>query len=156
MEPEFVAIKKFLDSLHVPYVHYEHEPVHTSKDAARVRGVELKTGVKALLFKSGPHFILVLVPGDSRAVLQKLRALTGEKNLRMATAEEVLKVTNCEIGSVGPFGNLMGLRTFMEKAILANEKVNFNAGLHTVTISMNSRDLKEAVKPVLCDIAKDD
>ena len=44
------AIRELLDDSRVEYRIFEHEPVYTSEQASRVRGVELKTGVKALVF----------------------------------------------------------------------------------------------------------
>jgi len=155
MESEFLAIKSLLDSSKVEYELSEHEPVFTSEEAARIRGVDLKTGVKALVFKADEEFILVLVPGDSRADMKKLREAAGKKDMRLATREEVLEVTGCEIGSVHPFGNLMGLRTLMERKILHNDLVNFNVGLHTMSVRMMPHDLREIVSPVVVDIVKD-
>ena len=157
MEQEFLAIKKLLDGKKVNYKIFEHEPVYTSEDAARVRGEELHTGVKALVFKTGDEFILALVPGDKKVDFSKLRSATGTKNIRMATPEEVLKVCDCEIGSVHPFGNLMGsgIKTYMDRSILNNDHVNFNVGLHTMTVRMSPQDLKEITQPQLVDMAKD-
>lgn len=156
MEQEFFAIKRLLDNKKVQYEIYEHEPVYTSKDAARVRGEDLRTGVKSLIFKADDDFILVLVPGDRKADFQKLRNITAKNNIRLATPQEVLDVCNCEIGSVHPFGLLMGpgLKTYMEKTILQNDRINFNVGLHTMTVRMRPQDMKDVIEPVVVDIIK--
>ena len=143
-------MKEFLDSRNIAYELSEHEPVYTSVQAAAVRGAALKTGVKALVFSiektAKKEFILVLVPADRRADISRLPDAGSAK---LAKPDEVLAVTGCEAGSVHPFGNLFGLKIFMDKKILENEYVNFNAGLHTASISMRSSELVELVKPVL-------
>ena len=154
MEQEFFAIKKLLDSKKVEYELHEHEPVYTSEQASHVRGEPLSSGIKSLVFKAGDEFILVLVPGDKKADSSKLRTITGKRNIRLATAEEVLARTNCAVGSVHPFGLLHGLKTYMEKTILKNEHVNFNVGLHTMTVRMKPQDLKELIRPEVVDIVK--
>lgn len=79
----------------------EHGPVYTSEEAANVRGVELRTGVKALVLKTTDgNFILGLCPADKRVDLKKLAGIEGVKRLRLASPEEVKKVTDCGIGSV--------------------------------------------------------
>ncbi len=155
MEKEYLEIKKFLDSKNISYIATEHEPVHTSEEAARIRGDELKTGVKALVFKADSDYILVLVPGDKRADANKLRHITGKKNIRMATPDEVLAVCSCAIGSVHPFGNLIGISVIMDKSILANDHVNFNAGLHTMSIRMDPKDLRDIINQIVADISKE-
>lgn len=143
-------IKKILEEKNIPFEISEHEPVYTSEDAARVRGVELKTGVKALVTKTYEgRFVLVLVCADKRADLERIAELEGTKNNRLASPEEVIETTGCEIGSVPPFGHMTELKTYFDKEILENEYVNFNGGLHTVSIRMKAVNLKEVVNGVV-------
>jgi Ala-tRNA(Pro) deacylase len=124
--------------------------VYTSIQAAKIRGVELRTGVKALILKTNEgDFMMGLVAADRRMDLKKLAMIVGTKSLRLAYPEEVLKITGCEIGSVHPFGNLHDLPTYLDFSLLENDTVNFNAGLHTVSIQMKAKDLIEIVKPVI-------
>jgi len=144
------AIKKLLDDNGISYVVTEHEPVYTSEQAAKVRGLEPKTGVKALVLKTDKgDFIVGLVPGDKKIDLKKLAKVVGTRKLQLASPQEVLKMTRCEIGSVHPFGNLHGLSTYLDGAILENDLVNFNAGLHTVSIQMKAKDLVKVIRPVV-------
>ncbi|MEM2215873.1 MAG: YbaK/EbsC family protein [Nitrososphaerota archaeon] len=153
---EFLLLKKFLDDNGVVYRVYEHEPVYTSEQAARVRRVELKTGVKALIIKTpDERFILGLVAADRKIDLAKLAKIVGVKKLKLATPIEVLEKTGCEIGSVHPFGNLYNLQTYLDRSVLENTWVNFNAGLHTVSIHMKTEDLVRLVKPVIADFSKE-
>ncbi|MEM3410200.1 MAG: YbaK/EbsC family protein, partial [Nitrososphaerota archaeon] len=77
------------------------------------------------------------------------------KKLKLATPIEVLEKTGCEIGSVHPFGNLYNLQTYLDRSVLENTWVNFNAGLHTVSIHMKTEDLVRLVKPVIADFSKE-
>jgi Ala-tRNA(Pro) deacylase len=156
MEREFRQLKNFLDEHKINYTVSEHEPVYTSEQAAKVRGVPIKTGVKALVFKvlaEEPYYIHVDIPADRKASFEKLEKLIGYK-IKLARPEEVLGVCGCEIGSVHPFGNLFKLDVYMDERILENETVNFNAGLHTISIKMSPNDLKLLVKPILGDFTE--
>jgi len=42
----------------------------------------------------------------------------------------------------------------LDSSILENDMVNFNAGLHTVSIQMRVKDLIKAVRPVVKDFSK--
>jgi prolyl-tRNA editing enzyme YbaK/EbsC (Cys-tRNA(Pro) deacylase) len=139
-------IKRILDGKGIDYQISEHEAVYTSEDAARVRGADLRTGVKALVTKTSEGgLLLVLVRADKRADLEKIALLEGTRKLRLASPEEVLRTTGCEIGSVPPFGHVTKLKTYFDREILENEFVNFNAGLHTVSVRMKSGDLKSVI-----------
>ena len=145
MEAEFEALKSLLDDNNMPYKVLTHEKVFTSEEAARTRGVPLSSGVKAMVVKAD-DFYMVLVPGDRKI---DFSALPGKAAL--AAPDDVLRITNCEPGSVHPFGNLFGLRVFMDRRILDNKTVNFNAGLHEISINMDPRDLVEIIKPDIGD-----
>ena len=149
-------IKELLDENKIQYRLYEHEPVFTSEQAAKVRGAKLKEGVKALVLKTDKgEFILALVAADRKIDLQKLAKVSNNKKLKLANPEEVAKKTECEIGSVPPFGNVLGLKTFMDPSVIENELVEFNAGLHTASIRMKSKDLVAIIKPFIVKLSLD-
>jgi aspartyl-tRNA synthetase len=132
----------------------EHKAVFTSKEAAKVRGTELKQGCKALICKTDEGFIQAVVSGDKELDLEKLQKATLFKSLNLANAADVKKKTNCSIGSVPPFGNLMGLKVYFDKSVSENEIVGFNAGSHTKSIKMKCKDLVKIVNPVVLEFSK--
>ncbi|HIG97272.1 MAG TPA: hypothetical protein HA230_02920 [Candidatus Aenigmarchaeota archaeon] len=152
MEPEVEALKNLLDENNVEYKVLTHERAYTSEQAAKMRGVPLSSGVKAMVVKSEKGFFLILVPGDKKIDFDRLRQKIGKASL--ASAEDVFRVTGCEVGSVHPFGNLFGLQVLMDRHILDNPTVNFNAGLHEISINMSSRDMAEIIKPEIGDYSK--
>ncbi|MBI3190733.1 hypothetical protein HYZ41_03445 [archaeon] len=157
MQKEFDEIIEFLDESKIKYRVIDHAPVYTSEQAAATRGFELRQGVKSLIFKitgKQTDFVLVLVPGDKKADLGKLRKILGADDIRLADPTEVKERMSCEIGSCHPFGNICGLKTYMDKRILDNETIAFNAGLHTKTIAMSPHDLKKLTKPEVEDFVK--
>ncbi len=158
MEKEFGEIEEFLDGHKVKYEIIEHEPVYTSEEAARIRGFDLKSGIKSLIFKitkkDRHDFVLILVSGDKKVDNKKLAKILSADNVKLADPQEVFEKTGCEIGSCHPFGNLVGLEIYMDRSILNNETIAFNAGLHTITITMKPHDLVKLIKPKIEDIAK--
>jgi Ala-tRNA(Pro) deacylase len=149
MKENLERIKSLLKDKGIPFEVSEHEAVYTSEEAASVRGVALRSGVKALVCKSGKGFIMVLVRADKRANLNKIASLEGVRKIYLASPEEVKEATGCEIGSVPPFGFDKPLKTYIDRDILNEERVNFNAGLHKVSVSMKGKDLERAVKGIL-------
>ena len=143
-------IIKTLEKKGIDYKYYEHEPVYTSEQASRVRGVGLKTGVKALLVKTKEnHFLMVLVRADKKADLKAIASLEGTKKLHFATPDEVEKIAGCKIGSVPPFGHKTKMKIYMDKDILKEGEVNFNIGERTKSIKIKANDLLKLINPIL-------
>ncbi|HLC63337.1 MAG TPA: YbaK/EbsC family protein [Candidatus Nanoarchaeia archaeon] len=147
-EQQTKQIIEFLDKSKIKYKLIVHRVVYTSEEAAKERGMPLKMGVKSLIFKlDKDEFKLILVRADRKADSKRLREILHVKNIRLASPEEVLKISGCEIGSVHPFGFLMKLEILMDKSILENEDVDFNIGQHTHSALMKAKDLVKILKP---------
>ncbi len=154
MDIIFNKIIELLDSKKIKYELLEHEPTPTSKDSARVRGTREDQGAKAILLRSEGKFILCVLPGNEKIDLNKLRLLISKKSLSLATREEVVKITNCIPGEVPPFGNIFNTKTYVDKTLLRNEKIAFNAGLTTKSIIMLTKDFLNIVNPIIDDFAQ--
>ncbi|MBI2661448.1 aspartate--tRNA ligase [Candidatus Woesearchaeota archaeon] len=150
----FEKIKDTLNREKAEFETIEHKAVYTSREAAEVRGTELKQGCKALICKTNEGFIQAVVPGNKELDVKKLQEKTLFKTLELADAKEVKKATDCNIGSVPPFGNLFGLKTYFDKGVLDNDIVAFNAGSHTRSIKMKAKDLARIVNPTIGEFAK--
>ena len=150
----FSMIKDVLNKEKIDYEVLEHRPVFTSKEAAEVRGTELKQGTKALVLKTEEGFIQACVSGSKELDIEKLQKITLFKRIEMANAKDVRKATGCNIGSVPPLGNLFELKVYFDKSILENEIVAFNAGSHTRSIKMKAKDLVKIVNPVVGEFSR--
>ena len=80
--------------------------------------------------------------------------MTLYKKIELAAPKDVKQVTGCNIGSVPPFGNLFNLKVYFDKSIVENEIIAFNAGQHTRSIKMKSKDLVRVVNPVMGEFGK--
>jgi Ala-tRNA(Pro) deacylase len=129
-----------------------HAPVFTSEEAAAVRGAPLASGAKALVVKAGDAFVMLVVPADRKLDSKKARAALGVKALRFASREEVEQLTSLQPGSIPPFGSLFGLPTYCDPALGLNERINFNAGGHAVSVSMLYDEYARVERPNLLAI----
>ena len=141
---ELQKIKREFSRLHLNPIYLEHEPVITSEDAAKTRGFELKQGIKAIVLTNDSEFVVVDVPGDKKVDVKKVaEKLNWQKGkIRMATHEEVLEKTGCEIGAVPPFGHKMKLKILADGKIYDNEESAFNIGLRTHSAKVSTREIK--------------
>jgi len=158
LEKESIVLINLFKEKGIDYAMHEHPPVYTSEEASRVRNVELKTGVKAMLVRNKraeDGYLLVDVAADRRIDFTKLETLANVKHFRFATRDEVLSRTNCEPGSVHPIGQLFGVPTFLDISVFENEFVNFNIGMLTKSVQIRSRDLLKVMElELLGDFSK--
>ncbi len=142
---EVNRIKEIFSNVGVPVEFIEHAPVITSEEASQVHGVKLKQGVKAIVFTNGNEFVVVNVPADKKVDFKIVASLNGWSNskTRIATPEEVLKITGCEIGSVPPFGHKEKIKMFFDLTVFDNKLNLFNIGLRTHSIKIKTEDLKK-------------
>jgi Ala-tRNA(Pro) deacylase len=148
----FERLSEKLTAASVAFAVTRHPPVFTSEQAAAVRGVPLCTGAKALVVKAGDDFVLLVVPADRKLDSKKARSALGVKAMRFASREEVEQITGLLPGSIPPFGSLFSLPTRCDPALALNERINFNAGDHSLSISLTSADYLAVERPVISEL----
>lgn len=121
-----------------------HAPTLTSDQSARVRGVPLASGAKAMLLRSpkplahGGHYVLAVMSAACGVDWRALRNAVGTKQLALATVDDVRRITGCLPGAVPPFGSLWrndGVTTFVDDSLVnQGTTINFNAGLRTHSV----------------------
>ena len=150
----FQQIEVMLAQHGLGYQVLRHEPVYTSEDVARIRGTPLASGAKALICKGEDRFVMFVVPADRKLDSHAARRAKGWRKLRFATREEVLELTGLAPGSIPPFGSLFGLPTHCDARLGDNDVINFNAGDHSISVSMRYADYVLAEKPELGTFAE--
>jgi Ala-tRNA(Pro) deacylase len=60
---------------------------------------------------------------------------------------------DCEPGAMPPFGNLYDLPVYVDRALGRNERIVFQAGTHTVTMSVTYTDFERLARPTVAELA---
>ena len=153
-------IKTLIENSGFWFDYLEHEPVRTSQEAAEIRPDKytLSQGAKALIVRireygGNKYFCMLVVPGDLKFDMNKVKELLNAKDIRFATEAEVIEVTDgIELGGVPPFGNLFDLPVYVDTKVLENEKIIFNAGDKRVSIAVATDDYKTLVNPQVAEL----
>jgi Ala-tRNA(Pro) deacylase len=145
----FDELSQLLSSKSIAFDVSRHAPVFTSEEAAKVRGTPLGSGAKALVCKADERFVMIVLPADRKLSSKAVRKGEGVKSLRFASREEVEQLTALAPGSIPPFGSLFGLETWCDERLSEHPRINFNAGDHTISISMAYVDYLAAEQPKL-------
>jgi Ala-tRNA(Pro) deacylase len=97
---------------------------------------------------------MFVVPADRKLDSRAVRRDKGWRKLRFATVEEVKELTSLVPGSIPPFGSLFDLPTLCDQRLGDNELINFNAGDHSISVSMRYDDFLIVERPELGTFAE--
>lgn len=165
---EAIRIKAFFSEMGITPVYLEHKAVTTSADAAKTRGFALRQGIKAILLtntggngkssnssnNSGSNgnggWVIVDVPADKKVDIKQVADHLGwsKGKIRLATAEEVLQKTGCEVGAVPPFGHRELLLILVDGEIYLNQESAFNIGLRTQSAIVKTESMKKVFEKI--------
>ena len=158
------AIQSVLDSAARKGVTLEvrifDESTHTAAEAAAAVGAEIGQIVKSLVFvapraDAAPEPILCLVAGSNRVDVARLAAVTGEREIRRATAREAHELTGFSIGGIPPIGHSRPIRVVMDPDLGRFPLVWAAAGRPTAVFPVTPATLRVLANAVVAPIAEE-
>lgn len=140
-------------------IHIFEASTHTAAAAAAAVGAELGQIVKSLVFVApnddgGLEPILCLVSGQNRVDLPRLAAVTGEPDIRRATAKEANDLTGFVIGGIPPFGHPRPIRVIMDPDLGRYPVVWAAAGTPSAVFPVPPASLRLLANAVVAPIAE--
>lgn len=120
---------------------------HAPKEAAKCIILMLKTGKKIT------HFILAVVPGDSRVDLEAVKRQKGATLVRFADPGVAESLAGCVSGAVLPFAFDPKLELIVDPDVAASKIMYFNAGRLDRSIALDTEDYLRIAKPRIARIA---
>ena len=142
-------LKDFDQSLEVIVL---ENSARTAKDAAIALSCDVGAIVKSLLFKTGDNFTLCLVAGDKRCSLIKLKKIKDEKNISMASPEDVKAQTGYTIGGVSPIGHLEKNEIIIDNSLKRFNELFAAAGHPNCVFKINFKDIQKITNGKVEDI----
>ncbi len=126
----------------------------TAKDAAASLKTEVGSIVKSLLLRTKTSFLLCLVAGDKRCSLNKIKKLLNQKDVSMANADQVKKITGFTIGGVSPVGHLNKIDIFIDDSLKRFSNVFAAAGHPNSIFKINFENLCKITNGLVRDISE--
>ena len=124
----------------------------TAQDAAKALDCNVGAIVKSLLFKTVDDFILCLVAGDKRCSLNKLKEIKDEKDISMASPEDVKAQTGYTIGGVSPIGHLEKIEIIIDNSLKRFNELFAAAGHPNCVFKINFKDIQKITNGKVEDI----
>lgn len=99
------------------------------------------------MVKSNGNHLMNVIPADHRIDLLKVEKLTG-KPASLETEQDFKAIfSDCAVGAMPPFGNLYGLRTYIDERLTQQDYIVFEEGTHTDAIKLKYSDYEKIVRP---------
>ncbi len=149
----YEEIIKLLKANSINFTELDHEPVYTSEQAAKVRGMTLNSGAKSLLLKSKDRFVLAVLAGSHKLDSKKLKKALKVKEIRFASPAEVMDKMGCIVGACYPIGSIAKLETYLDNSLFKQINISFNPGRHDKSIKIKLSDYLKLEKPIELDIS---
>ena len=136
-------VTRALDAAGVPYAVRRHSrSVFTTEEAAQERGVRVEQICKVMIVRRPDRRLtVILIPGDRRLSLRKVRAALGERRLSMAPAEEIEARLSVRVGAISPVGLHAQLELLVDVDIEREEWVSISSGSPDAGVVLRSADL---------------
>ena len=131
-------LKEFNQSLEIIIL---KNSAKTAEQAAEALSCNVGAIVKSLLFKNENGFTLCLVSGDKRCSLKNLKKIKNQKDISMASPEEVKTQTGYTIGGVSPVGHLKAMDIYIDKSLERFKDLYAAAGHPNCVFKINLENL---------------
>lgn len=148
-------LKEFLDSNRIKYISISHSPAFTAQGIAALTHTPGKELAKTVIVSIDDRLAMAVLPASHQVNLSLLRAGAKAGTIRLATEREFRdKFPDCETGAMPPFGNLFGMRVFVDEILTKDKEIAFNAGSHRELIRLGYEDFERLVNPQVLNFAR--
>jgi len=126
----------------IPFAPIAHPQAYTSIDEARALGIEASEVLKTVAVRAAGGYALMAIPATCRLDMHLVQAAVGDRHVRLATEEELLRdFPDFELGALPPLGSLLGAPLFVDQDVPQHETVVFAAGSQTESVQLKTADL---------------
>jgi Ala-tRNA(Pro) deacylase len=136
-------VMEHLETQGVPFEPIEHQQTYSPIAEAGALGIDASDVLKTVAIRvAGGGYALVVVPATCRVDIHLVQAAVGDRHVRLATEEELLRdFPDIELGALPPLGSLLGAPLYVDEEVLQHETVVFAAGSRTESVQIRTADL---------------
>ena len=144
-------LKEFNENLNVIVL---DSSARTAQDAANSLKTEVGSIIKSLFLRTKSSFLLCLIAGDKRCSLNKVKKILNEKDVSMASADQVKEMTGFTIGGVSPVGHLNSIKIIIDQSLSRFENIFGAAGHPNCVFKINFTNLQKITNGEIVDITE--
>lgn len=148
-------LRCYLDDMGIRYNWSHHDPAYTAQDLAMKEHVSGRRVVKPVVVQADGQFVLCALPASHYVDIEALRRELHASDARLAEESEFTSIfPDCEPGAEPPIGALYGITTVMDRSLMDQEKVMFQAGTHCDAVTVDLSDYMRAAHPMVAQFGR--
>lgn len=147
-------LRDFLDRAGVSYETVAHSIAYTSNELASATHTPRTEIAKTVIVLIDGVMAMAVLPASLHVDLRALQTACAATHVSLAK-EELFRgmFPDCEVGAMPPFGNLYGMRVFVDESLAQKKHIAFNAGSHVELVRLTYEDFSRLVGPTLVSFA---
>jgi Ala-tRNA(Pro) deacylase len=147
-------LRQFLDENQVRYVVLSHSKAYTAQGIAERAHISGNEVAKTVILRKDGELCMAVLPASRHVDLAAFAQETGSDDVVLASENEFRdRFPDCELGAMPPFGNLYGIRVFVDSSLAREREIAFNAGSHLELVQLAYIDFARLVEPSVVDFA---
>jgi Ala-tRNA(Pro) deacylase len=140
----------------VPYEVQHHRRAFTAQEVAASEHISGKFLAKVVIGYADEKMVMLVLPASEVVYPRVAARLLGAKSFVLAREDQFARIfSDCELGTMPPFGNLYGLPVYVDVKLTEDEIIFFQAGSSTETMSTRYADFARLVKPTVISFIKE-
>lgn len=140
------TLRTFMDTQRITYALIPHPHTGSSMETAQEAHVPGKRLAKAVIIKDQDQFKMVVVPSVDHVDLDELCRKFGH-DVRLATEDELSRLfPDCEPGAVPPAGAAWDMDTYLDKCLLEEPELYFEAGDHEQVVRVSGYQFEQMLE----------
>ena len=147
-------LRHFLDENLVKYIVITHSKAYTSQGIAACAHISGNELAKTVMLQKDGELCMAVLPASKHVNLAAFAKLTNSVEVSLASERDFKdRFPDCEVGAMPPFGNLYGLRVYVDASLTRDKEIAFNAGSHLELVQLAYIDFARLVEPTIVDFA---
>jgi Ala-tRNA(Pro) deacylase len=137
-------------------IHHEiapHGEAETTATEARRLGIPASEVLKVVVLRTGDGFEMAIIPASTRLDMHLVCEAVGGP-VRLASEAEIAGAfPDFELGAIPPIPGLLGIRAWVDPAVLEHDNVAFADGKRTESMIASPRELLWGEEAIVTPIA---
>jgi Cys-tRNA(Pro) deacylase len=145
-----------LRAARIPFTEHEYryEARGGTRASSEALGLDEHAVVKTLVMEDeGKRALIVLMHGDREVSTKQLARAIDRKTVSPCAPDVAERHTGYQVGGTSPFGTRKPLPIYIERSILALERIYINGGRRGFLVSLTPTDLERVLHPTPVDVA---
>ncbi len=152
METCIDRLRQYLTDQHIYFEVQEHRQVYTIQEVAATLHEKGERVAKVFIAWTDGKPIMLVLPAPAQVDLDRVRGMLKAQEARRAREFEFAQTfADCDVGAMPPFGNVYQVPVYIDRSLMEEPYIIFQAGTHHTTMKIAMSDYQRLVNPVVSD-----